>query len=117
MHSNSVNFHQAALLDHLVADGWKEYPDQFRKYSRCFFKRFETPTRCACNSEKLGIQICVAVFSSGYEMDLCGELPDGTWVKLHQWAMPEDYLTGLALIPRLLATWEAMASWQNDINL
>lgn len=94
----------------LLADGWREYPDQFRKYARCFFKRFDTPTRCACNDDKAGMQICVAVSEhegrSSYEIDLHGELPDGTWINLHNHGMPEDIEAGLATIPRLLATWE-----------
>ena len=94
----------------LLSDGWREYPDQFRKYARCFFKRFDTPTRCICNDDKVGMQICVAVSEhegrSSYEIDLHGELPDGTWIKLHNHGMPEDIEAGLATIPRLLATWE-----------
>ena len=97
----------------LVSDGWHEYPDQFRKYARCFFKRFDTPTHCAGNDEKHGMQVCVAVSEYGgrfsYEIDLHGELPDGTWIKLHNHGMPEDVEKGLATIPRLLATWEFIA--------
>ena len=56
------------------------------------------------------MQICVAVAEhegrSSYEIDLHGELPDGTWIKLHNHGIPEDIEAGLAAIPRLLATWE-----------
>lgn len=96
------------LIDHLGSDGWREYPDQFKKYARCFFKSFPTKTRCFSNDDKPGIQICVSVSESSYEMDLEGGLKDGTWMKIHQWAMPEDYVAGLSLIPRMLKTWEAM---------
>lgn len=98
----------------LERDGWREYPDQFRKYARCFYKRFDTPTRCRCNDDKAGMQICVAVSHHeqwwSYEIDLHGELPDGTWIKLHNHGMPPDIKDGLATIPRLLATWEFIAA-------
>lgn len=102
----------ACLL--LEREGWREYPDQFRKYARCFFKRFDTPTRCRCNDGKAGMRVCVAVSHHekcwSYEIDLCGELPDGTWIKLHNYGMPSDIEAGLAAIPRLLATWEFIAA-------
>jgi hypothetical protein len=98
----------------LKREGWREYPDQFRKYARCFYKRFDTPTRCRCNDDKAGMQVCVAVSHHekrwSYEIDLSGELPDGTWVKLHNWCMPEKLKDGLATIPRLLATWESISA-------
>jgi hypothetical protein len=52
------------------------------------------------------MQICVAVSGTSYEIDLHGELPDATWIKLHNHGMPADIEAGLATIPRLLATWE-----------
>jgi hypothetical protein len=56
------------------------------------------------------MQLCVAVSEhegrTSYEIDLHGELPDGTWIKLHNHGMPEDIEASLATIPRLLATWE-----------
>jgi len=101
----------------LLADGWREYPDQFRQYARCFYKRFDTPTRCACNDDKSGMQVCIAVSEyeskANYEIDLCGELPDGTWINLHNYTMPESIDDGLAKITRLLAVWEFITSHQN----
>ena len=100
----------------LLADEWKEYPDRFRKYARCFFKRFDTPTPCAGNADKSGMQICVGVSEyegrTSYEIELQAELPDGTWIKLHNYGMPEDIEKGLATIPRLLATWEFICAAQ-----
>jgi len=90
--------------------GWKEYPQRFRMAKGCFYKRFDTPTRCRGNDDKAGIQVCIAVYERGYQIDLQGELPDGTWIKLEQWCMPKDILEGLKLIPRLLETWEFIAN-------
>lgn len=92
--------------------GWREYPDQFRKYARCFFKRFETATRCACNDDKPGIQVCCAESEGfegrpSYELDIVGQLPNGTWIKLHQYSLPNEVNGALAFVPQLLAMWEA----------
>lgn len=98
----------------LESEGWRESPDQFRNTARCFYKRFETPTRCRCNDDKQGMQVCVSVSNHqqwwSYEINLSGELPDGTWIKLHNWSMPEKLEDGLAMIPRLLETWEFISA-------
>lgn len=101
-------------IEFLNREGWREYPDHFRKHACCFFKRFKTPTRCLCNTNKDGMQVCVAVsnFNGGesYEIDLCGQIANGTWVKLHQYALPEKIEDGIAMIPQLLAAWELLAN-------
>jgi len=101
-------------IHQLISQGWAEYPDQLRKYARCFYKRFDTPTRCACNDDKAGMQICVAVSeykgNTSYEIELHGELADGTWIQLHNHTMPQNIEKGLSTIPRLLETWEFIAS-------
>ncbi|NBS69448.1 hypothetical protein EBT31_11130 [bacterium] len=96
----------------LLADGWREYPNQFKKYARCFYKRFDTPTVCSGNSDKPGMQIEVAV-SDGYaggvsmEMELCAGLKDETWLKIHNYSLPKTVEEVTALIPRMLAIWES----------
>lgn len=100
------------VCDDLLADGWHEYPNQFRKYASCFYKRFDTPSVCAGNSDKPGIQIEISV-SDGYdgdvsiEMELCAGLKDGTWLKIQNYALPKTVNEVTALIPRLLAMWES----------
>lgn len=98
----------------LLSQGWREYPDRFRNTSRCFYKRHDTPTRCRCNDDKEGMQVCISVSEyegkTSYELDLAGELPDGTWIKLQNYGMPEDIHEGLAKIPRLLTAWESLAN-------
>ena len=102
----------------LLADGWREYPNQFRRYARCFYKRFATPTVCSGNSDKPGMQIEIAV-SDGYaggvsmEMELCAGLKDETWLKIQNYALPKTVEEVTELIPRLLAMWESA----NDIKL
>jgi len=51
---------------------------------------------------------------TSYELDLHGELPDGTWIKFLNHGMPEDLKEGLAAIPRLLATWEFICTQQGE---
>jgi hypothetical protein len=95
----------------LLAQNWRECPNQFKKNARCFYKRFETPTRCRCNDDKAGMQLELAVWEHGgvesCELELSGELSDGTWIHLHNHGLPKDLDAVLALIPRMLATWEA----------
>ena len=104
----------AADCSLLLSQGWKEYPNQMRHYARCFFKKFDTPTRCNLNSDKAGVQICIAVSewqgNWSYEIELSAELPDETWIKLHNYGMPKNIEVGLATIPRLLNTWEFLAN-------
>lgn len=98
------------IIEQLLADGWREYPDQFKKYARCFYKQFDTPTRCFGNDDKAGVQICVAVSDMDWisiEMDLCAGLKDGTWLKIQNYALPKTIKEVTALIPRMLSAWEA----------
>lgn len=104
-----------SACEYLKSTGWNEYPDMIHKEKRCWYKRFDTPTRCASNDEKPGAQVCISVSEWSYrhecyEMELSGQLPDGTWIKLHNWSMPEAIEAGVAMIPRLLATWEFIAN-------
>jgi hypothetical protein len=100
----------------LLADGWREYPDQFKKYARCFYKRFDTPTRCAGNDDKPGVQIQISVSENdgwvSMEMDLCAGLKDETWLAIKNYSLPKTVNEVTALIPRLLAVWESA----NDVS-
>lgn len=97
-------------IDWLLADGWREYPNQFKKFARCFYKQFDTPSRCRGNGDKQGIQIemCVSDITGNeaYEIELTGQLGDGTWITLHQYSLPNDIRKAVTLIPRLLTLWE-----------
>ena len=105
---------------YLEANGWVKSQSTFGKAGPRFYKRFMTPTRCFCNYDKEGMQVCVGLSNypecCTYEIELNGELPDGTWVNLHNHGMPDDIETGLATIPRLLATWEFIATHHESIN-
>lgn len=102
------------IYNHLLSQGWKEGEDGFRKYTRMFYKRHATPTRCNLNNNKDGMSVLIYVSDftgyTSYEIELSGELRDGTWIKLSEWALPRDIRLGLLLIPRLLHTWEVIAN-------
>ncbi len=95
----------------LLADGWREYPNQFKKYARCFYKRFDSLTRCHGNDDKPGMQIQISV-SDGYaggvamELELCAGLKDETWLTIHNYSLPKTVEEVTALIPRMIAVWE-----------
>ena len=95
-----------------LADGWREYQSQSKRYARCFYKRYDTRSVCSGNPEKPGMQIEIAL-SDGHaggvsmEMELCGGLKDETWVKILNYSLPKTVDEVTALIPRLLVMWEA----------
>jgi len=95
----------------LLDDGWREYPNQFKQWERCFYKQFDTPTRCHGNDDKEGVQIGISISEyrgvTSMELELCAGLKDDTWLKLHNYALPATVPEVTALIPRLLAIWEA----------
>jgi len=104
------------LVDQLLEDGWKEYKDQFRPHSNCFFKRFDSECVCRCNHEKKGIQVGVILTGFdergwGCSLELAGELPDGTWIKLQNYSLgsPTDMGEVIRLIPRMIETWESVS--------
>ena len=113
------------IIPYLQENGWKEWADPFRKYARCFYKRFETPTRCHCNNDQEGIQICIAVSNlkdfghdkDTYEIDLHGELSDETWLHLKIHGCPDDIEEGILKIPRMLVLWELAAKPASSTKL
>jgi hypothetical protein len=103
------------IYEQLVKDGWKEYPNQFRSYSRSFYKKFETPTRCFGNDDRPGIQIEIAVGEHNgqisMEIELCAGVKDETWFKIQNYAVPNTLERAVLLIPRMLAAWELVANF------
>lgn len=108
------------IINLLEITGWKSYPDQFRKEATCMYKRFDTPTRCKCNDDKAGLQVCLSVSefehmsgkSASIELDICGELRDGSWVKLLNYGFGSDINKALAAIPSMLAAWETLNNFE-----
>lgn len=106
---------QQIICDKLAADGWRAHRNQFKAYAVCFYKNFDTPTRCRCNEDKPGMQIelQVSLHVSQYgehhsiQLELCGQLADGTWIRIQNYSLPYDLDKVLALIPRMLKVWEA----------
>lgn len=100
-----------SIYEQLVMDGWREYPNQFKKYSRCFYKRFATATRCHRNDDKPGVQIELSVCEHeeriSVEIELTAGLKDETWLKLGNYCLPNNLAQAYMLIPRLLHIWEA----------
>lgn len=97
-----------------MLDGWMEYPDQFRKGARCFFKRFDTEV-CQHNDDQPGNQVCLSMWNlsdgTRYTIDLYGVLIDGTSIKIENYGFsPQCIRAALDAIPRLLRTWECAAT-------
>ena len=105
---------QAEMVAVLRVEGWRGGTPQLNDdYVLRLYRHFETPTRCACNMDKAGIQVECAVweFPDGRgarpQIDLMAETPDGKWPHI---SMSCDDLEDVRKqIPRLLATWEFIA--------
>ena len=99
---------------YLKEDGWK-YSESGSRFAgtALWYKQFDTQTSCNCNYNKKGIQICCSIherpqnFGLGFELEICAELMNGTWVKFMLYSLPEDLGKALERIPILLAAWEA----------
>jgi hypothetical protein len=103
---------QTQICEQLASEGWREYPNQFKRHSRCFYKSIDTPTRCSGNDDKPGMQIEISLSDgfageASFEMEICGGLKDDTWLKILNYSLPKTVEEVTALIPRMLAIWEA----------
>jgi hypothetical protein len=98
------------ITEYLPKQGWKEWPDAFKKYGKSYFKRFPTPTRCHLNKDKEGIQVQIVVSEwegkENHEVFLQGELKDGTWFNFHQHGLKTIRHSITKVIPRMIACWE-----------
>lgn len=103
-------------IQHLQENGWVEYPDRLRPSARCFYKRYATPTRCNCNNDKDGKQVCVSVSQwqdhQSFEIEICGEASDESWIKMQNYGYRVEITEALETIPRLLAMWETFANYK-----
>ena len=100
---------------YLIEHGWKESYDPDKK--RIYYKAFETPTRCGCNYDKDLQVICTPWKhreTESFELDICGELPNGTWIQFKLYSLPSELEEALTQIPILLAAWEAAAGAGNE---
>jgi len=113
-----VLLNQAEVVEALRADGWRGggfTPND--DYVRRLYRFYKTPTHCACNADKPGIQLECAVweFPDGcgakIYIELVAETPDGKWPKIQ---IGCDSLEDMEnQIPRLLAAWELIANWDD----
>lgn len=98
----------------LLANNWRPYQDYEHPDSLCFWKRFPSQHRCRCNDEKEGIKVCCFVSDLQWrvscELELTGELPDGTWFRTSRWGLPKDLPKVLSLIPAMIRTWDFACS-------
>lgn len=98
------------IIEKLKADGWKEYNDR-SKGGRSFYKAFPSKYPYRPSEDKKELQICCTVYDVihiEFELEITGELVDGTWVKLLNYALPTDIEEVLSKIPRMIKIWEIM---------
>ena len=108
---------QAEMVAALRTDGWRGFSQQPNdEYVLRGYKFFETPTLCALNKDKPGIQVECTVWEFPDKcparpvIELHAEAADGHWPRL---SIDCDDLDDVKRqIPRLLATWEFIANWE-----
>lgn len=105
----------------LTQNGWKEYPNQFKKYARCFYKRFPNSTPCSWNDDKPGIQVELAVYERdgmyGFGLEIVAGLKDATGLRIEKYALPNKLEDVLSLVPGLIDLWEYATNQQQEPGL
>lgn len=104
------------VIDELLQDGWKQFPDSFKSNKTCLAKSFAGYEKCYCNAPKnKQVEIYKHGFAYGYEggfeVTVCGELPDGEWVNLTCYGLAAASTTKQDLdykVTELLKTWDFM---------
>ncbi len=104
----------------LKAIGWREYSTP-KEYVTLLCKCLATPTPCAANGDKPGQQVCIYLYNRAqmrgdrrqgfsYEIEISGQLTDGSWIRLRQHSFDGDIMDSYPVIRRLLSTWEHIAA-------
>jgi hypothetical protein len=62
------------------------------------------------------MQVCVNYYkhedNESFQIDLSGQSDDGTWLELKNYSLSSDIEKAIAVIPRLLATWETFSNYK-----
>jgi hypothetical protein len=103
-------------IQYLENEGWIESCNRFKPTSRCFYKRFDTPTRCNLNDDKAGIQVAINVSQwegrESFEIEICGEAKDESWIQMLNYGYIVSIEEGLKTISRLIAMWEVFTNYK-----
>jgi hypothetical protein len=109
------------VIQELKADGWNEFPSPFRDNKTCLAKNFEGFEKCYCNAPKnKQVEIYKGHTSHGhefgYEVVVCGELPDGEWVDLRAYGLSSEINKELLdyKVMEMLKTWDFLVKNNKD---
>ena len=104
----------------LTDRGWRIMPsDILHPETLYLFKHAPTQYPCCSGGRDEDIRVEVRLSEFGppklqepyqsIDLELCGMLPDQTWVKIQKWALPlENPPALLKHIPDMIAAWEQM---------
>ncbi len=116
-----ISIKATQVIQELKADGWKEFPSPFRDNKTCLAKSFEGHEKCYCNNPKnKQVEIYKGhTFNGhefGYEVVVCGELPDGEWVDLRSYGLNSEVNKELLdyKVKELLEVWDFMVRNNKD---
>ena len=106
------------ILDALLAEGWREWPDNLHPERRLFAKAFPGHAKCRCNAPKdkqvevyfrRAERIGEHLLPEGWKADNIGELPDGQWLRMSiENLKSHDGIT--RAVNQLLAAWDHVVS-------
>lgn len=102
------------LTEQLLADGWQQWPNHLKPKIELFAKKFPGHPRCRGNANK---DFQVEVYRrhaerigninlpESWAVELCGELPDGEWVRMRVEGL-NDFDTITRKTHELLSAWD-----------
>ena len=106
------------IMDALLADGWKEWPDYLHPERRMFAKNFPGHAKCRCNAPKnkqvevyfrCAERIGGHLLPEAWKVDNIGELPDGQWLRMSiENLKTHDEI--MRAVDQLLAGWDHVVS-------
>ena len=107
------------IIDTLLAEGWKEYPDPTHRKRRLFAKNFPGYAKCHCNAPR-DKQVEVYLYPSriiwrhtiqeSWSVENIGKLPDGEWLR-----MRIEGLNNRASIER--SVWLLLQAWDHAVKI
>lgn len=93
--------------EQLQEDGWKSFNDPIRQ-SDAFYKRFAA---VECKSNPGQKQVEIYHWNGRFDVVVAGQLPDDSWVNFSNHGLA-SVDAALKCIPRLLATWNFVATYK-----
>lgn len=120
MNNTKPTTHYPNTHQNLLSKGWVLSKNGSKSYASCYYKRFPTKRWCSLNKrttnsghQAIHVELAVSLFNhsgeqvTSYELEIRGQLKDGTSILILNHALPDNLNAVLRKIPRLIRIWEA----------